>query len=88
MDAMNSPSTRVKVDGQGRMVLPKWLRQEIVATPGEVMLRRTPDGVLLVPVPTGGEVLQAADGLPMLTLSRPVSNDHVIAAIAHERADR
>lgn len=70
------------------MVLPRWLRQQIVAVPGEVLLRSTPDGVLLTSVAAEREVEQAADGLPVLRLGRPVSNDEVIAAIGDERAGR
>jgi DNA-binding transcriptional regulator/RsmH inhibitor MraZ len=33
---------RIRVDGQGRMVLPRGVRDEIVRVPGEVLLRRTP----------------------------------------------
>jgi bifunctional DNA-binding transcriptional regulator/antitoxin component of YhaV-PrlF toxin-antitoxin module len=87
---MNSPSStvRVKVDGHGRLVLPLWLRREIVSTPGEVLMRRTPDGVLLTSVSSPGEVEEAPDGLPVLRLGRAVTNDEVIAAIDRERASR
>lgn len=70
------------------MVLPRWLRHEIVAVPGEVVLRRTPDGVLLTPVTSEGQIEQAADGLPVLRLGRRVFNDEVIAAIDDDRAGR
>lgn len=70
------------------MVLPQWARRELVTTPGEVVLRRTPDGVLLTPVATAAAVEQAPDGLPVLKLGRPVSNDEVIAAIGEHRAER
>ncbi|MGQ0776350.1 MAG: hypothetical protein ACT4NY_18310 [Pseudonocardiales bacterium] len=80
--------TRVKVDGHGRMVLPKWLRRHLVEVPGEVALRRTPDGVLLTPVTTAGQVDQGSDGLPVLRLGRSVSNDEVLAAIDDERSGR
>lgn len=78
----------MKIDGQGRMVLPQWVRRHLVAVPGEVMLRRTPDGVLLTPLTSEGDVEAAPDGLPVLRLGRRVSNDEVIAAIGHERAGR
>jgi len=87
---MDSPSdrVRVKVDRQGRLVLPLWLRRGLVTAPGEVVLRRTADGVLLTPVAVEGGVEQAADGLPVLRLGRPVTNDEVIDAIARERTGR
>lgn len=80
--------TRVKVDRQGRMVLPKWLRQELGADPGDVVVRRTPDGLLLSPVTPEGSVEQAPDGLPVLRLRRVVSNDEVLQGIGEERAAR
>lgn len=70
------------------MVLPQWLRRELVAAPGEVLLRRTPDGVLLTPVTSEGAVEQGEDGLPLLRIGRRVTNDEVITAIDHERAGR
>lgn len=86
---MESPlPVRVKVDRQGRMVLPQWLRRELVETPGEVQLRRTRDGILITPVAVKGRVEQAADGLPVLRLGHPVGNDEVLAAIDEERAGR
>lgn len=87
---MDSPSrgVRVRVDRQGRLVLPQWLRREIVSAPGEVLLRRTADGVLLTPVAAEGGVEEGTDGLPLLRLGRTVSNDEVIDAIDQERAGR
>lgn len=70
------------------MVLPQWLREEVVSAPGEVLLRRTPDGLLLTPVSSEGDVEQAADGLPVLRLGHRLRNDDVLAAIDRERADR
>ncbi len=85
---MNSPSegVRVRVDRQGRLVLPQWLRHEIVEAPGEVLMRRTADGVLLTSAVAEREVKQGSDGLPLLRLGRPVSNDDVIGAIHRERS--
>lgn len=89
IDGMDSPSqVRIKVDRQGRLVLPLWLRRELVSAPGEVVLRRTADGVLLTRVASGGDVEQASDGLPVLRLGRRVTNDEVIDAIGQERASR
>lgn len=71
------------------MVLPQWLRRELVTLPGEVVLRRTPDGVLMTPVAEGGGEIEAApDGFPVLRVGRTVSNDEVIAAIDQDRAHR
>jgi bifunctional DNA-binding transcriptional regulator/antitoxin component of YhaV-PrlF toxin-antitoxin module len=87
---MDSPShgVRVKIDRQGRLVLPQALRRELVAAPGEVLVRRTADGVLLSSLVREGGVEQAADGLPVLRLGRPVSNDEVLDAIGRERSER
>lgn len=92
IDGMESPLTgsevRVPVDKQGRLVLPQWLRRRLVPTPGEVLLRETADGVLITAVASVGQVEEAADGLPVLRVGHPVSNDQVKAAIAQERAER
>ncbi|MGQ0742751.1 MAG: hypothetical protein ACT4OS_00125 [Acidimicrobiales bacterium] len=87
---MKSPSraVRVRVDGQGRMVLPKWLRDQIVTAPGEIELRSTPDGVLLTPLSNETEVTKGTDGLPVLRLGRAVSNEEVLAAIDLDRSSR
>lgn len=70
------------------MVLPQWVRRDLVAAPGEVVLRRTADGVLLTPSAPAGELSRAQDGLPVLRLGRPISNDEVLAAIDEERGGR
>jgi bifunctional DNA-binding transcriptional regulator/antitoxin component of YhaV-PrlF toxin-antitoxin module len=89
MDAMATPSTfAVKVDRQGRLVLPQELRRKLVDPPGQVILRKTPDGVLLQPVATDGEVHEAADGYPVLTLGQPVTNEQVLQTIHDERSER
>ncbi len=87
---MNVPSMviRLKVDRQGRMVLPKWLRRELGADPGEVSLRRTPDGLVLSAVTPEGTVEIAPDGLPRLRLGRGVTNDEVLEGIDDERSGR
>lgn len=89
MDAMASPwSVRVRIDAQGRMVLPRELREEIVSVPGEIILRRTPDGLLLTSAMDAGVLRQGEDGLPVLSLHRPVGNAEVLDAIDRERAER
>ncbi|MGH8998396.1 MAG: hypothetical protein ACRDY7_03300 [Acidimicrobiia bacterium] len=86
---MESPSmVRVKVDSQGRMVLPRRLREEIVSVPGEVLIRRTADGLLLTAAEGSGMVATGDDGLPLLRVGRTVTNTEVLAAIDRERADR
>jgi bifunctional DNA-binding transcriptional regulator/antitoxin component of YhaV-PrlF toxin-antitoxin module len=87
---MASPSrpVRVRVDRQGRLVLPQQMRDGIVDTPGELLLRRTPDGLLLSPVTGHGSVRIAEDGLPVLDLDRPVTNAEVLAGIEDERRNR
>ena len=86
---MKSPSiARVRVDGQGRMVLPSGLREEIVSIPGEVLIRRTAEGLLLTAALAPGTVRQSDDGLPVLSIGRRVSNEEVLRGIEAERADR
>lgn len=86
---MASPSrTIVKLDRQGRLVLPLAMREGFVNTPGELWVTVTPDGLLLQPTTAAARVDTGADGLPLLTLDRPVSNDEVLAALDAERADR
>lgn len=80
---------RVRVDAQGRMVLPRALRDEVVSTPGEVLIRRSPDGLLLTAVGPGGSIdVDDDDGFPVLRLGRTVTNDEVLASIDRARAQR
>lgn len=81
-------ASRVRVDGQGRMVLPRWLRRGLVDEPGEITAELTPDGVLLRPTSPDGEIGRTDDGLPVLRLGQPVTNDEVLAAIDRERSER
>ncbi|HUQ64234.1 MAG TPA: hypothetical protein VM121_10810 [Acidimicrobiales bacterium] len=87
---MASPSARfrARVDKQGRLVLPQHLREGLVDVPGEVVLSRTPDGLLVQPATGAGTVRIADDGLPVLELDRVVSNAEVLAAIDAERSER
>ena len=70
------------------MVLPSGLRDEIVSIPGDVLVRRTADGLLLTPAETPGTVRDGDDGLPVLTIGRRIGNDETLRAIEQERADR
>lgn len=89
MDGMASPSAvRVRVDKQGRLVLPLRFREDLVEVPGEVILEPTVDGLLLKPVHGPSRVRTAEDGLPVLDVGRPVTNDEVLAAVARERQER
>lgn len=90
MGGMASPSRefRVKVDKQGRLVLPQHLREGLVDPPGEVLLSRTPEGLLVQPTTGAGTVRIAEDGLPVLDLDRVVTNAEVLAAIDAERGSR
>lgn len=89
VDGMPSPLTiRVRVDRQGRLVVPQQLRDGIVETPGELLLHRTPDGLLLSPVREQGVVRIAEDGLPVLDLDRPVTNAQVLTGIEEGRRHR
>lgn len=84
IDAMASPSSEriVKVDRQGRAVIPQELREGLVTPPGEVIAVRTQEGVLLRAMPESpGTVATADDGLPVLRLQRPVTNDEVLSAL-------
>jgi bifunctional DNA-binding transcriptional regulator/antitoxin component of YhaV-PrlF toxin-antitoxin module len=84
---MASPQ-RVHVDKQGRLVLPQGVREELVDVPGDVLLERTPDGVLLRPVHGPTSVRLGDDGLPVLDLDRTVTNEEVLAAIDRDRGER
>ena len=87
---MKAPSqgVRVRVDAQSRLVLPRHLRDEIIDVPGDVIVRHTPDGLLISPAGAPGEVTIGSDGLPELRLGRQVTNGQVLAALDRERAER
>lgn len=78
----------VQVDRQGRLVLPRRLRDGLVDVPGRVVVRRTAEGLLLTPDRHAGAVRTSDDGLPVLDLDEPVSNAQVLAAIDEDRAAR
>lgn len=69
------------------MVIPRHLRGVLGPVPGTVKARRI-DGGLLLEQPTSGAVIEAEDGLPVLVLGRPVTNDEALAAIDAERSER
>lgn len=86
---MNSPLVaRVRVDAQGRMVLPRELRGEVVDGAGDVLVRRTADGLLVTAAERAGSVEVAPDGLPVMRIGRQVTNSEVLGAVERERADR
>lgn len=87
MDGMASPQ-RVRVDKQGRLVLPQRLREEFMDVPGELLLERTAEGLLLRPVQAATRVRIADDGLPVLDVDRLVTNEEMLAAIDRERGER
>lgn len=84
---MASPQ-RVKVDRQGRFVIPQHLRDRIVETPGEVVIEPTPDGLLLRSITTPATVTTGDDGLPVIEVGRIVTNAEVMAAIDRDREER
>ncbi len=77
----------VPIDGQGRVVIPRSLRSALGAVPGVIRARRVEGGILLEH-PVDGEVSVGDDGLPIVLLGRPISNDESLAAIDAERAER
>lgn len=70
------------------MVLPLRLREEIATTPGELLVRRVAEGLLLTSTTTAGVLATGTDGLPVLHLGRRVTNNEVLDALARERAER
>ncbi len=84
---------RVKVDAQGRLVLPQQVRRSlrIQGRAGELLIEETGEGVLLVAPEAAASVSVAADGLPLISFGpegEAVSNDEVLAAIDEDRAAR
>jgi len=90
MGAMASPQIgiRVRIDKQGRLVVPHALRDGLLNGAGELLLVPTAEGLLLRPVVESGTVRIADDGLPVLTLEGTVTNAEVLAAIDRARAER
>ncbi len=69
-------------------MLPRAIRDELLRVPGEVLVRRTVDGWLMTAADTEGTISEGADGLPVLTIGRPVTTAEVLDAIDQERAGR
>jgi hypothetical protein len=70
------------------MVLPRAIRDELLHVPGEVVVRRADGGWLMSAADSVGTVRDGPDGLPVLSIGRPVTTAEVLEAIAQERADR
>jgi bifunctional DNA-binding transcriptional regulator/antitoxin component of YhaV-PrlF toxin-antitoxin module len=88
VDGMTTPSVaRVRVDGQGRMVLPRAIRDDLLHVPGEVLVRRTDGGWLISAAESSGTATTGDDGLPVLSIGRPVTTAEVLDAIEQERAE-
>ncbi len=68
--------------------MPRRLREEIVTTPGELVVRRVAEGLLLTSTTTAGVLSTGPDGLPVLHLGRRVTNNEILDALDHERAER
>lgn len=78
---------RIKVDRQGRVVIPLGERERLgVVEGGTLELIATPEGLLLERE-SSARVEIAADGLPLILLAEPrvVSNEESLEAIARER---
>jgi hypothetical protein len=89
VDGMATPSVaRVRVDGQGRMVLPRGIRDELLSVPGEVLVRRTADGWLMTAAESSGTITDGDDGMPILSIGRLVTTAEVLDSIDQERAER
>lgn len=83
----------VTIDAQGRLVLPKSMRERLGLSPGqshELHVWETGDGVMIEPEPNPASVAEAEDGLPVLSIEgvASISNDEVVAAIRRDRAAR
>lgn len=80
-------SVHVKVDRQGRIVIPLHERERLgVAAGGTLELIATPEGVLLERR-RPAQVRTAEDGLPMISIQDlgAISNEESLSAIHRER---
>jgi AbrB family looped-hinge helix DNA binding protein len=83
-------SVQVRVDRQGRVVIPLRERERLgVAEGGTLELTATPEGVLLEHR-RPGRVLIAPDGLPVITIKdiEPIANEETLDAIRRTRQRR
>lgn len=85
--ARTDQRTEVPIDRQGRLVVPRHLRDGLGPVPGVVTARRVDEGILLE-APPNGELSVADDGLPVLVIDGTVTNEQVLAAIDAERDQR
>jgi bifunctional DNA-binding transcriptional regulator/antitoxin component of YhaV-PrlF toxin-antitoxin module len=84
---------RLRVDPQGRLVLPQAVRRRfgIEGRSAELVASETPDGLLIELPSSRATVTQGEDGLPLVSIEgreEVISNESVIAAIDAERAGR
>jgi bifunctional DNA-binding transcriptional regulator/antitoxin component of YhaV-PrlF toxin-antitoxin module len=84
---------RLRVDPQGRLVLPQAVRRRfgIEGRSAELVVSETSDGLLIELPSSRATVSQGEDGLPVVTiegLEGSINNESVIAAIDAERAGR
>lgn len=70
------------------MVLPRAVRDELLQVPGEVLVRRTADGWLMTAAESPGTISEGDDGLPVLSIGRPVTTAELLDAIDQERVER
>lgn len=80
----------VTIDDQGRLVLPKAMRERLglpAGKPSALHVWETDDGVMREPAPRPAEVSRADDGMPLLTITTGeiIDNDDVLAAIRRDR---
>lgn len=83
----------VTIDKQGRLVLPRAIRERLglpAGQEGRLRLWESADGVMLEPEPRQSRVDTGEDGLPVLHVADlgEVDSDVVVAAIHHDRATR
>lgn len=66
-------ATKTSIDGSGRLVIPKRVREAAGLEPGVALEVRYRNGrVEIEPAPLEIEVVQALDGLPVAATHRPV----------------
>jgi AbrB family looped-hinge helix DNA binding protein len=72
---------RCTIDGAGRLVIPKAMRDRLGLGPGgAVEVELTSDGVLVTPADLGTAVIERVDGFPVVrTGGNPISSDALLA---------